>query len=196
MRALSLLLASLALTAACSSSDGGSAVPLDCAWLQGENCWKTTVSAAKSCLPPQSEKGVLSADNATCTYASGAVVTFDAPLVLPLGNSPEFNFTLSVGGTPCLRHHETPGGGGFDLTVDGKTVTESVLPGATPGLEIRCPDGTTYANSQALDLLSCDGSFGGLPGNSWSSTPTSVSFGLVNTASAAPSSLPLFDCAK
>ncbi len=60
--------------AGCGSSSKGSGGTLDCAWLAGDNCWKTTASAALSCLPPADATGTLSADNATCTYATGQVV--------------------------------------------------------------------------------------------------------------------------
>lgn len=196
MRDLLLLLA-ISLSAACgpSSDGGGGAAALDCAWLAGENCWKTTASAAGSCLPPSSEKGQLSADNKTCVYASGAVVTFDSPVTLPVGDKPTFRFTVTSGGEPCLRYQKNDAGG-FELTVQGKTVSERVLPGATAGLELSCPDGSAYSNTAALDLLGCDGSFGGLPGTTWSSTSTSVTFGLMNVATGAKMSMPVFDCQK
>ena len=55
----------------CASSDEDDETtlagdPLDCAWLASNNCWKTTVAAAASCVPPASETGVLSADGTAC----------------------------------------------------------------------------------------------------------------------------------
>ena len=56
-------------------NDGGNdavgTVAIDCDWLTGDNCWKTTGSQAIACLPSPAETGTLSADNTSCTYASG-----------------------------------------------------------------------------------------------------------------------------
>jgi hypothetical protein len=181
----------------CGSSAGGGGAALDCAWLQGENCWKATATAAVSCLPPRGESGVLSADNSTCTYASGAVVAFTPPLVLPIPTGPIWNFTVSMGGQPCL-HYEDAQASGIKLTVAGQTVTEGVSGGV--GLRVTCPDGTSYANANAFELLSCQGdggaTFGGLPGDAYSSTSTSVSLSLLSTSTMSSSALPVFDCAK
>lgn len=182
-----------------SSSDGGggsgSRANLDCAWLSSNNCWKTTATSASSCLPPASETGVLSADNKTCTYASGAVVTFAQPLVLPVPDDAIWNFTIANAGQTCLHYEDT--GTSFVLTVGGQTVTEG-LSGAL-GLQIQCPTGDTYSNSNAFDLLSCggdSGAFGGLPGNAYSEATSSINFGLVGTSATSSSDLQLFNCAK
>ncbi len=174
----------------CGDSGGGST--LDCAWLAGDNCWKATADEAAACLPPTTETGVLSADGKTCTYASGAQVTFTPALVLPVPNNADWNFTITNGGADCLHFENTTG---LKLVVSGHTVTEGRSGAA--GIQISCPDGTRYANANALDLLGCNAdasvSFGGLPGNSWSTSSTSVSVGLVGTSA---SSLPLFKCQR
>jgi hypothetical protein len=173
-------------------SGGGNGAPtarLDCAWLAGNNCWKTTLSEAESCLPPKGETGTLSADMTSCTYASGAVVTFDTALVLPLPDDPVWSFTVTSGGQQCLRLHDTSDG--FTVTVDGQTVIVAAQ-GLT--LVVSCPDQTIFSTSNALDLLSCpsNGSpLGSFPGQSWSDTPTSVSFGLVGAANASAN---IFSC--
>jgi hypothetical protein len=68
------------------------------------------------------------------------------------------------------------------------------------GLSISCPDGTSYGNANALQLLSCDADggsfFGGLPGGAWSWTETTVNFGLISTSSTSSNELQLFDCSK
>jgi hypothetical protein len=178
-----------------SGGGGGGGSTLDCAWLAGDNCWKTTANDAAACLPPTTETGVLSADGKTCTYASGAQVTFTPALVLPIPDNADWNFTITKGGADCL-HFENSKTAGLKLVASGHTVTEG-RSGAM-GIRIACPDGTAYANANALDLLDCNPdagllSFGGLPGNSWSSTTTSVSVGLLGTSAG---SLPLFDCQR
>ncbi len=153
-----------------------------------------TANEAVACLPPTTETGTLSADNKTCTYASGSTVTFTPALVLPVPlDNAAWNFTITKGGADCL-HFENPNDG-FKLVAGGHTVTEG-RSGAL-GLSVSCPDGTTYTNSNALDLFNCDAdggaSLGGFPGNTWSSTSTSVSVGLLGTSN---DSLPLFDCQR
>jgi hypothetical protein len=182
-RTLALLCASTLV--ACSSSGGGSAAAsLDCAWLAGNNCWKTTVSQADSCLPPSAEQGTLSADMRSCTYASGTVVAFDSPLVLPVADDLLWSFTLTSAGQPCLRYQDTSDAS-FKLTVQGMTFTEGAV---GFGLNVTCPNGMSFSNGNALDLLGCasdSGFLGGLPGKAWSSSDTSVSFELINGSSSA-----------
>jgi hypothetical protein len=182
MRLSFVILAAVPLGIGCSSDEGSNSpsASLDCAWLAGNNCWKSTLSQAESCLPPPSESGTLSADRKSCTYATGdAVVTFDSALTLPLPDDPVWSFTVMSGGQPCLRFEDTASGG-FTLTVNGQTFTEAP---AGFGLQVTCPDQTTFSNSNGFDLLSCDGGFfGGLPGKAWSDTSTSVSFNLLGGA--------------
>lgn len=183
--------------AACggSSSSGQS---LDCAYLTGDNCWKATASGAAACLPAQSEVGTLSADGKTCTYASGAVVTFAAPLVLPLpeGSTPSWNFTVTgADGQSCLAYKDDASAG-IALTVQGQTVKEG--PSGGLGIALTCPDGSRYSSSNALQLLSCPdaGLLGGLPGEAWSGTDTSVSLSLLATSTGADNGLSVFNCQK
>jgi hypothetical protein len=181
----------------CGSSTGGSSsASLDCAWLAGDNCWKTTATQAQSCLPPPSASGTFSADKSMCTYAAGPVVMFTPPLVLPVSDDPTWNFTVLNGSSPCLSYREDASKT-ITLTVMGQTFTES---SAGLGLTVKCPDGTSYSNSNALQLLSCPGGFfGGLPGISWSGSTTSLSAGLINTSGdpdAGDQSVQIFSCSS
>ncbi|HEY4178023.1 MAG TPA: hypothetical protein VGM90_14350 [Kofleriaceae bacterium] len=172
---------------------GGSTKSLDCEYLAGENCWKTTAVEATSCLPPDGAMGVLAADNASCTYSTGQTVTFTPALVLPLPQGGKnWNVTVSNAGQECA-HFEEEAGGSFSLTVGTDTVGESAA--GTTGLDLTCPDGTVYENTNALDLLNCpDASFGDLPGTTSSSSTTSVSLGLINTGST--TAITLFNCSR
>jgi hypothetical protein len=194
MRLSFALLAAVPLGIGCSGDGNGNSSPsgsLDCAWLAGNNCWKSTLSQAESCLPPTSESGTFSADMKSCTYASGAVVTFDPALVLPVPDDPIWSFTVTSGGQPCLRFQDTSDSS-FTLIVGNGTFTESA---AGFALVVTCPDQTTFSSSNPLDLLSCpsDGGslFGGLPGKAWSDTPTRVVFSLIG---AAKGSVGIFNC--
>jgi len=176
----------IALLGACG---GGTADGLDCEYLaSADNCFKVTASAAASCLPPDTELGVLAADNASCTYATGHIVTFTPALVLPLPNDHHWNFEVTSPDGPCLAYQDDEDG--FQLTVLGEVVSEELV---GRGLELSCPDGSVVGTSNAIELLSCpDSNFGDLPGNTSSSGESSVFFGLLNTGSDA--TLQVFDC--
>jgi hypothetical protein len=178
----------------CGGGGGGGGDTLTCAYLAGDSCWKTTAAKATSCLPAAGTTGVLSADNASCTYATGQVVTFTPALTLPLPQgSSDWNFTVTTNGAPCLRYTESASG--FELTAGGALVSEAT--GGGGGLELTCPDGTTYANANPLSLLSCPGaSLGDLPGNTSSSTATSINFGLLNASATSTDVINVFACSR
>ena len=181
MRLSFALLVAVPLAIGCSS--GGDGVPtarLDCAWLAGNNCWKSTLSQAESCLPPKGESGTFSADMTSCTYASGAVASFDTALPWPLPDDPLWAYTMTSGGQECLRFRDAADG--FTLTVNGQTV---VVSAADSTLAVSCPDQTIFSSSNAFELLNCPtdgGLLGGLPGVAWFDTSTSVSFSLIGAA--------------
>ena len=174
---------------------GGNSASLDCAWLASENCWKTTASMAVSCLPPEAEQGVLSADNGTCTYASGATVTFEPPLQLPLPDDPVWNFTVTGADGQTCMHFQKATSGSFTLDVGGQTYKESVSSG---GLEATCPDGSSYVLPLAdvSKIFNCPGDYVSLPGHGWSSSDTGASFYLVGTSSTSSHGLYVFSCDK
>ncbi len=163
--------------------------PLDCAWLASNNCWKTTVAAAASCLPDPSAKGTLSADGTTCTYPSGTTVDFATPVVLPITTEPPWHFTVTTGGEQCLTYDANPNSD-LALDVQGMTVTEK---GAGFSLQVTCPDGSQYAAPNALDLFQCDDFFADAPGNDDSGSDTSVNLGLLDGTS---TPLQVFDCER
>ena len=180
--------------AACGSSDshnGSGGGALDCAWLASDNCWKTTVAAASSCLPASSATGTLSTDGKTCTFSGGQTVTFDSPLSLPISStSPDINFTVSMNGAQCLTF-EKQGANGFQVTTSAGTA--SVGSNGISTETVTCPGGAQVSNANAISLLSCDaGVFGGLPGDTYSSSDTSVTFGIVGTSGAG--SIQVFQC--
>jgi hypothetical protein len=183
-----LLLTAGALVAAVGCSDPDT---LTCEWLaSANNCWSNTAQMATSCLPASADSGLFSADNSTCAYASGSVVNFTPAVVLPLPDDANWNFTVNDStGAACLHYEET--GASVKLVVNGQTVTVG-----GSGLEetVHCPDGSSVKNSNALNLLSCPGSFGALPGHFIGYTDTSVSFGLVGMMDT--STLSVFYCSK
>jgi hypothetical protein len=162
---------------------------LTCEWLAAEdNCWKTTVRAAVSCLPPEADSGALSADNATCTYPGGHVISFNPPADLAGDDSPIGSFTVTspAGGT-CVAYQEL-GDNGFSLTVSGTQTFRETTSGFA--LDVTCPDGTSYHNGNAFNLLDCPGSFLVLPGTGTGWTDTFVSGSFVGVEP----SIPVFDC--
>jgi hypothetical protein len=163
--------------------------PLDCAWLASNNCWKTTVAAAASCVPDPSTRGTLSADGTTCTYASGTTVDFATPVVLPIDSEPPWHFTVTTAGQQCLTYDADPNSD-LALNVQGMSISEK---SAGLSLQITCPDGSQYAAPNAFDLLQCDDFFTDAPGNEDSGTDTSVSLGLLDGTSMP---LQVFDCER
>lgn len=127
-----------------SSSDGGS---LDCAYLTSvTSCWKSTTAEAARCLPSPTERGTMSADGKTCTYASGPVVAFDNPLTAS-GSSGPWSFTVTTGGQMCVRLTQ-PNPESQTLTTSLGTLTVAVA-GAQGDLSITCPDGTRFSGPQS-----------------------------------------------
>jgi hypothetical protein len=157
--------------------------------LAGDNCYKKTVAASASCLPAKGDRGDLSQDNKTCTYASGQVVTFDMPLTLPLPQDPIWQFTVTSQGQTCLRVDGSPSST-FVVTSSEGTFTETT---SGVGLSITCSNGQSVSNSNALELLSCEGGLSAFPGTAWSGSDTSVSFTLLG---ATGGQQPVFFCSK
>ncbi len=167
------LCATVVASAGCSSSDATPAA-LDCAYVtSADNCWKKSVAALATCVPPAASVGTFSADKKTCTFANGALVTFD-PAFDPAASS--WSFTITNGGVQCL-HYANQGSAGMSLTTSLGTISEVISGGAT--VTVTCPDGTVRAGN-GLSLLSCPidgGAASGLPGiQTTSSTPSTVSF--------------------
>jgi hypothetical protein len=141
---------------ACSSQSGVSSTPegsLDCAYvMSADSCWKSTAAAAARCLPPPGEQGTMSADGKTCTYASGAVVAFDNPLTAS-GSIGPWSFTVTTGGTTCLRLAQ-PAPDQQTLTTSLGTLSEVVDGGPQGDLTFTCPDGTTLSGPES-SISSC-----------------------------------------
>jgi hypothetical protein len=185
------LSSSAALVVACGTSGSSSGSPagtLDCNWLTGPNCYKSTLSPALGCLPDPNAKGTMSADGKTCTYAGGQVIAFDNPVKLPLASKALLTFTVTSGGTQCLKVNQATNGftvttsaGSFVWTSDGGAVSAT------------CPDGSSYAASEAsaLKALACASKVMNSPSAGAGSTSTEMVFGLDGTG---PSHLPIFDC--
>jgi hypothetical protein len=146
----------------------------------GDNCWKATLAAAESCLPPASETGTVGADG-TCSYASGTVVTFQPPQ--GLGPYTSFtSFELKTGGSTCLSFANNDAGTGSSVTTQAGTVSVTGNPDGSARLV--CPDGSVYT-SQPLDAATwppCPGDFpelsegfagkGSPDGGAWGGTAT------------------------
>jgi hypothetical protein len=125
---------------------------LDCAWASGNNCWKTAIATAASCLPPSAQQGTFSGDGKTCTYASGTVVTFAGPL----GQGSIPSFTVTSGSKMCLGFQMSAIGGiEVTLTTPGGALTYAVEK-ASGTVTITCPDGAMFSGL-AASLSGCPG---------------------------------------
>ena len=133
----------LVLATACSTTpEPGVASPLDCAWLAGDNCWKTTLAVAESCAPTTGTVGTLSADQTTCTYTDGHVVTSSTSL-LATGSSRDV--TLTYNGQTCIQYAPEM------ITTAAGTIA---LSGDSTSFTLTCPDGSAYTTTISA-LLAC-----------------------------------------
>jgi hypothetical protein len=190
------LLSSAALVVACAtsgSSSGSQAGTLDCNWLTGPNCYKSTLSPALGCLPDSKATGKLSADGKTCNYASGQVITFDSPVTLPLPSGALVSFTLTTGGgTQCLKVNQS--------STDSFTVTTSagrfVWTAGGGTASALCPDGSSYAASGAslLQAEVCASKTTGTPAPSVGTGTGLVEFSFDGTGAASSQLLSIFNC--
>ncbi len=142
--------------------------PLACSWLDGDNCWKSILTAAEACVAPQTESGTLDVGRASCTYASGPVITFNPALTLPVPDAALWKFQIARQGATCLTYNEISEDN-FDLTVGDQVFKQRV---AGTSVNFTCPDGTSYSGNQ-ISLLLCD--LDGFPGKAKSSSGTAVS---------------------
>mgnify|MGYP000329903243 CR=1 FL=1 len=126
--------------------DGG----IDCAWLEGDNCWRRAMTdLAETCTPPD-EIGVLDVSGTSCRFSDGTLVSFAIGLDVDAEELPDdWDFTVTrPDSTTCrvLLDDER-----YAITVEGET-TQQVQDALTFAIE--CPDGTAYGPG-GLDLLEC-----------------------------------------
>ena len=177
----------------CSSSSTGTTPGSSdtCGFVKdAKNCWHQLVVPIEACLGDvEGEKGVLTADGKTCTYASGRAVTFAIPLD-PTKKYEDKDFTVTVGGKACLHYVEVKTSSTFSITgPDGLVLRESgALSGGSGTLT--CPDGTSFLIDGATVLKSCfsEAVAGGLPGSATSFDGKASSLTLLGTSS------PAFNC--
>ena len=178
------------------SPDAATSSTLDCSWLTGPNCYKSTFSPALGCLPDPKARGTLSADGKTCTYATGQVIAFASPIMVPLPSMTPLNFTLTAGGVQCLKVNES---GPNTFTITTSVGTFAWAASASDGsLSATCPDGTMYAAPEtiAIKAEACASKTTGGPSTSVGGTSTDLSFYLGGTGSGAATYLQIFDCEK
>ncbi len=180
-------------------TSGGASGPLDCAWLASNNCYKTTLAAALSCVPPTMALGVLNGTGTVCAYDGGDTIAFATALTYPVPQSLALSYTVSQpDGGVCLSYTELPNSGGFTLKTAAGTLKET---NTTASATVSCPDGTSFSNGNALALINCDGGFLSFPGQAYSYSPStgdagsplgSISASLTGTADGQPA--PVFAC--
>jgi hypothetical protein len=163
--------------------------PLDCAWLASNNCWKTLVASAASCVPPAAEQGALSADGSACTYGSGYDIHFNEPVELPLEDFPTWDFVQRKNGTPCVTYNDTPESSIY-LDVEGRSFKEVSI---GIGTQVTCPDGSQFAAQNAFALFECENFFGSAPGSASSASSVAANFALLTGMD---NSLSVFDCSR
>jgi hypothetical protein len=157
------------LVTACGRGPGS----LDCAFLQQQNCWKTTLTAAARCVPGAGEVGAFAADRTSCAYATGALVVFTDPVPAQPPSNQRWNFTMLAAGAGCIKLEE-PADGNDRVTTQAGTV---MLRAAGDDELVTCADGTRY-QGDAASLSACPGAPGAVPGMAATSSGGEVSLDL------------------
>jgi hypothetical protein len=194
IRSFFVLLPAIALAAACGSSGSNSTGnKLDCAWVNSSNnCWKNVALAAKTCVPGN-EIGTFSADRMSCTFGSGATVTFDSAVPTTPSSTAFYGLTIKdATGAACLRITE-PNATDTQLTTSAGTVTVSA---SSSSFSETCPNGAVYSTSDSLGVGACGADAGGAlatsPGESVLAGTGIMVVTVIGTGD--PSGLKLFGC--
>ena len=136
-----------------NNGGGGETSTLTCAWLQGDNCWTEMLGTRERVHG--SRAGALATDRASCSYASGARVTFASAVPVSVQDY-DWRFDVRNGATLCVGLEED--GDNFAVqTTDGKLSYE-VTDGN--GVRITCPNGARFEAPYAVALLTSCGAQG------------------------------------
>jgi hypothetical protein len=176
------LAAAATLLTACGAGTGS----LDCAWLAEQNCWKTTLAAAASCVPGAGESGAFLSDRKSCAYASGAQIVFTDAIAAPPPSSQRWNFTMLANGAGCIKL-EQPDDGNSRITTQAGVVM--LGPSGGDALVV-CPDGSRY-QGDLRSLSACPGAPESIPAMVTSPSGGGVSLSL---RGAEGGQLHVFDC--
>ena len=113
---------------------------------------------------PSGEVGILSDDGRTCTTPSGALVTFDLPLVFPLSfDRPNWNFTITRNDQTCLRYvlpddRVQPvsiplNDSASTITAAGTVAEKWTSENNDLSVSLTCPDGSSVTTTKVSDLV-------------------------------------------
>nr|HEX4315434.1 hypothetical protein [Kofleriaceae bacterium] len=183
MRAAAALAALAAASAASCSSSGSE---LTCTQLASPtNCWASAAAAAAACIPLRASPAALASDRASCGYADGTTIVFDAPLPTDDTALDHLSFTVvAADGSTCASFTDTFANE-LELSAAGRpTVISELHPDQT--FELDCGDGHTFSTTFGT-LLTCPAD---APTDGYQVDATSVTFTLVSSATAGP----LFTC--
>jgi hypothetical protein len=156
MRGMSLVW--VALTACGSEAvDTEEPEPLTCETIADTGfCWNIGASEAYECIPEADSVGVFDEARTTCTLGSGIEVVFDEPVpVDPFDDAADgYRWTFSIldASGECARFVDRDGA--YTLTSSAGVVRGEVY--GLFGLEVTCPDESTFAASSVFDLFSCE----------------------------------------
>jgi hypothetical protein len=159
--------------------------PLDCALIEGPNCYNQMITGL-SCVPPEEERGVLSADRTSCDYADGTRVIFLDPAPSTLENI-TWHFALEKNGARCFEYE------GLGRKTRYTSGNETTRLEATAGgsMDLTCSDGKLYRAPDAFAVLDCATVFG----SSYQASPDEVSFSFIGLDGAGRAQRDMFDCA-
>lgn len=133
--------------------------PLTCDTLADTGfCWNTAVQETYACIPAADNTGTFDASRSTCTLGSGIEVVFDDPVPAdPFDESADgylWTFSIMDASGECGRFVD--GDGAYTIH-SGSGVTRMRGFGMV-GLQVLCPDDSSFVADNAFDLLSCEDS--------------------------------------
>jgi len=139
--------------------------PIDCDWLDSDNCWKQLMETGRDCVP-EGKQGTFDAAGTLCTYDDGSTVELLLGATASTwADVEDKGFLLTRGdGTVCAEFYEEQttgeGIGEWYAEILGARFTAT----STTGFEQvwECPDGTQWQLTQ--DIVDCENWLFRVPG--------------------------------
>ena len=155
----------LAVVASCGDDDKNPTnddTKLDCAWFEGDNCWKQGVQEAAACIDA-TVVGTLSGDRLSCTFGGAStIVTFDDAVPSDNALAYDLSFILTINSQKCMSLKE-----GADIRLEtnqGAVVADF----SGSSYNMSCP-GVPVLTADLQSLTTCDVAH--LPGFRWNADP-------------------------
>lgn len=123
----------------------GPDLPMSCAWLEGDNCWKQVAEEALACLDDRD--GTFDEERDECSFKGGSRLELAGPISKPASNItllPVVDHRLvDADGKPCHTSKVLGTGRTAHANAAGVVVFESL---SLTAYRVTCPNGKSYSN--------------------------------------------------